>query len=112
MESEKKDGGLGGSIEFPLLADLNKKVASEYGVLADAGIALRGLFLINPEGAIMHSTINFLPVGRSTDEALRVLKAFQFVASNKGKVCPLDWNEDKLPMEASPEGMRKYLTQN
>ena len=110
VETKKEEGGLGGSLDYPLLADLNKSVARSYGVLADAGVALRGLFLINPEGIVMHATVNNLPVGRSAGEALRTLKAFQFVAKNDGQVCPADWDEGKETMAASPEGMRKYLT--
>jgi peroxiredoxin (alkyl hydroperoxide reductase subunit C) len=78
-------------------------------VKADAGVALRGLFLIDPNGVVMHATINNLPVGRSANEALRTLKAFQFVAANEGQVCPADWDEGKETMGASTEGMRKYL---
>lgn len=66
----RKDGGLGG-INYPLLADLTKKVSQDYGVLIDAGISLRGLFIIDPNGVVRQSTINDLPVGRSVDETLR-----------------------------------------
>jgi peroxiredoxin (alkyl hydroperoxide reductase subunit C) len=110
VETGKAAGGLGGSLEYPLLADFNKTIASSFGIVADAGVALRGLFLIDPTGVVMHATINNLPVGRSANEAMRTLKAFQFVASNDGQVCPADWDEGKETMEASPDGMRKYLT--
>jgi peroxiredoxin (alkyl hydroperoxide reductase subunit C) len=110
VETKKEEGGLGGSLDYPLLADLNKTVARDYGVLADAGVALRGLFLIDPNGTIMHATVNNLPVGRSASEALRTLKAFQFVASHDGQVCPADWDEGQDSMAASPDGMRKYLS--
>jgi peroxiredoxin (alkyl hydroperoxide reductase subunit C) len=73
------------------------------------GIALRGLFLINPDGVVMHSTINSLSVGRSVGEAMRVLKAFQFVSGHEGHVCPADWEEGKETMIADSEGMKKYL---
>ncbi|MEQ8766248.1 MAG: peroxiredoxin [Planctomycetota bacterium] len=110
VETKHEEGGLGGSLEYPLLADLNKRVAQSFGVLADAGVALRGLFLINPEGVVMHATINNLPVGRSANEALRTLKAFQYVASHDGEVCPADWDEGAETMKANPEGMRAYLS--
>lgn len=72
-------GGLG-SMQIPLIADLTKKISSDYGVLLEKdGIALRGLFLIDPKGIVRHITINDLPVGRSVNETLRVIKAFQFV---------------------------------
>ena len=110
VESKHEEGGLGGELNYPLLADLNKSTARDYGVLLEnAGIALRGLFLIDPEGVVMHATVNSLSVGRSVKEAIRVLKAFQFVTTNKGEVCPANWDEGEDTMEASPEGMRNYL---
>jgi peroxiredoxin (alkyl hydroperoxide reductase subunit C) len=78
--------------------------------MEDEGVALRGLFLINAEGVIMHATINSLSVGRSVTETMRVLKAFQFVSSNVGQVCPADWEEGKDAMVANSDGMKKYLT--
>ncbi|MHC4945309.1 MAG: peroxiredoxin [Planctomycetota bacterium] len=111
VDSKHEDGGLGGDLNYPLLADLNKATARDYGVLIDeAGVALRGLFLIDPNGIIMHSTINNLSVGRSVNEALRVLKAFQFVTSHEGEVCPANWEEGADTMKASPDGMKDYLS--
>ena len=92
-----------------LVADLKKEISRDYGVLFDDEVALRGLFLIDPEGTVMHATVNNLPVGRSAKEALRTLKAFQFVASNDGQVCPADWDEGDDTMGASSEGMQQYL---
>jgi len=111
VETKREDGGLGGSLNYPLLSDLNKATARDYGILmANDGVALRGLFLINRDGMIMHSTINSLSVGRSVSEAMRVLKAFQFVSTHDGQVCPADWEEGKDTMTADADGMRKYLT--
>jgi len=110
VDTKHEDGGLGGSLNFPLLADVKKEVANDFGVLLDEeGVALRGLFLIDPEGTVMHATINNLPVGRSAKEALRTLKAFQYVASHDGEVCPADWEEGDETMKASPEGMQEFL---
>jgi peroxiredoxin (alkyl hydroperoxide reductase subunit C) len=110
VESKREEGGLGGALNYPLLGDLTKNMSRAYGVLDEAaGIALRGSFLINPEGTIVSSTVNFLPVGRSAGEALRTLKAFQYVAAHSGEVCPADWDEGKDTMKADPESMRKYL---
>jgi peroxiredoxin (alkyl hydroperoxide reductase subunit C) len=79
----RKDGGLGG-VNIPLLSDKNHKISRDYGVLLEEdGVALRGLFLIDPEGTIRQITINDLPVGRSVDETIRLVDAFQFVE----KVC-------------------------
>jgi peroxiredoxin (alkyl hydroperoxide reductase subunit C) len=58
----------------------------------------------------MHATINSLSVGRSVTEAMRVMKAFQFVSSHEGQVCPADWEEGKDAMSANSDGMKKYLT--
>jgi peroxiredoxin 2/4 len=88
-EKSRKEGGIQG-LRYALLSDLNKTIASSYGVLADGGIALRGLFIIDPEGNCQHATINNLPVGRNVDETLRVLKAFQYVREF-GEVCPANW---------------------
>jgi peroxiredoxin (alkyl hydroperoxide reductase subunit C) len=110
VDTTREDGGLGGSLSYPLLSDLNKQTARDYSILMeDEGVALRGLFLINPDGIVMHSTINNLSVGRSVNEAKRVLKAFQFVTSNDGHVCPVDWEEGQDTMVAESEEMKKYL---
>jgi peroxiredoxin (alkyl hydroperoxide reductase subunit C) len=110
VDTKREDGGLGGSLNYPLLSDLNKVTARDYGILMeDEGVALRGLFLINPEGVIMHSTINSLSVGRSVTEAMRVMKAFQFVSSHEGQVCPADWEDGKDTMVANSDGMKEYL---
>jgi len=111
VDAKREDGGLGGGLNFPLLSDLNKATARDYAILSgNGGVALRGLFLINPEGMVMHATINNLSVGRSTSEALRVLKAFQFVSGHEGHVCPADWEEGKDTMLANSDGMKKYLS--
>ena len=111
VDTKREDGGLGGSLNYPLLSDLNKVTARDYGILMeDEGVALRGLFLISPEGVMMHSTINSLSVGRSVTEAMRVLKAFQFVSMHEGQVCPADWEEGKDSMTANSDGMKKYLS--
>lgn len=68
---------------------MTKKASEDYGVLVeDQGIALRGLFIIDPEGVVRHSVIHDLSVGRSVDETLRVLKALK-----TGGLCPIDWSE-------------------
>lgn len=87
----RKKGGLG-KMNFPIIADLTKSISEDYGVLLQgAGISLRGLFIIDPKGAVRQITINDLPVGRSVDETLRLVKAFQFVEEH-GEVCPAGWN--------------------
>jgi len=104
----KKQGGLGG-LKYPLLSDFTKKISSDYGVLLENdGIALRGLFLINPDGIVSHLSVNDLPVGRSVDETLRLLKAFQFVAQH-GEVCPANWQPESPTIKPDPTGSKEYF---
>lgn len=104
----RKQGGLGG-LNYPLLADFNKNISRDYGVLLeDAGIALRGLFLIDPEGVVKHMSVNDLPVGRSVEETLRLLKAFQFVEEH-GEVCPASWQPDSPTIKPDPSGSLEYF---
>ncbi|MCG5055379.1 MAG: peroxiredoxin [Myxococcales bacterium] len=107
----RKEGGIQG-VKIPLLADVTKEVSRAYDVLiedgADAGVALRGLFVIDPEGKLRHSTINDLPIGRSVDEALRVIQALRFHAEH-GDVCPADWKPGKDGMKADPKGSKAYF---
>ena len=87
----RTQGGLG-DIRYPLVADLNKDIARSYDVLLPGGVALRGLFLIDKTGVVRHQVVNDLPLGRSVDEALRMVMALQFFEKN-GEVCPADWKE-------------------
>ncbi|XP_055683832.1 peroxiredoxin [Lutzomyia longipalpis] len=98
---DRKAGGLG-KLHYPLLADLTKDISRDYGVLLEqAGISLRGLFIIDPNGILRQITVNDLPVGRSVDETLRLIKAFQFVEKH-GEVCPANWNPDTNPDTIKP----------
>jgi peroxiredoxin (alkyl hydroperoxide reductase subunit C) len=93
-----------------LVADLNKEISKKYGVLLEgAGIALRGLFLIDKAGVVRHSVVNDLPLGRSIPEALRVLEALQFVETH-GEVCPANWKPGEATMKADPVGSKEYFT--
>jgi len=104
----RKDGGLG-SVQFPLYSDKNHKLAKDYGVLIeDEGIALRGLFIIDPKGIIRQITINDLPVGRSVDETLRLLDAFQFT-EKYGEVCPANWNPGEPTIKDNPQDSKVYF---
>jgi alkyl hydroperoxide reductase subunit AhpC len=76
-----------GEIKYPLFSDITKEVSRAYGVLKeDSGIALRGLFIIDPEGILQYQLVHNLSVGRSVEETLRVLKALQ-----TGENCPVNW---------------------
>jgi len=103
-----KDGGIG-DIQFPLVADLSKNIARDYGVLFGDAVSLRGLFLIDKEGVVRHSTINDLPLGRNVDEAIRMVDALQFFEEN-GEVCPANWNKGDDGMKPSAEGVAEYLS--
>ena len=105
-----KQGGIG-DIQYPLVADLDKSISRQYGVLLDAGIALRGTFLIDREGVVRHAVINDLPLGRNTDEALRMVDALQFHEQH-GDVCPANWIEGKEAMTPTAAGVAEYLTKH
>jgi peroxiredoxin (alkyl hydroperoxide reductase subunit C) len=108
IKTSKKDGGLGGRLNYPLVADLTKQISRDYGVLIEEdGIALRGLFVIDPKGTVRQITVNDLPVGRSVDETLRLIKAFQYNEKH-GEVCPSDWQPGKPTMKDSPKGAKQF----
>ncbi|CAG0885026.1 unnamed protein product [Darwinula stevensoni] len=109
INTSRKQGGLGG-LKYPLLSDFSKTIARDYGVLLEgAGVALRGLFIINPEGILRQITVNDLPVGRSIDEVLRLVKAFQFTDQH-GEVCPANWTPDSPTIKPSPEKSKEYFS--
>src|SRR5262249_13181274 len=93
----RTEGGIG-QVAHPLIADLNKKIRADYDVLLPGGIALRGLFLIDKQGVVRHQVVNDLPLGRSVDEALRMVEALQFFEQH-GEVCPANWHEGKATIK-------------
>ncbi|GLB42898.1 putative C-terminal domain of 1-Cys peroxiredoxin [Lyophyllum shimeji] len=105
----RKEGGLGPDLKLPLIADRNMSISRDYGVLLeDEGIALRGLFIIDPKGILRQITVNDLPVGRSVDETIRLIKAFQFTDEH-GEVCPANWIEGAKTMKPDPKGSLEYF---
>ncbi|MYA91767.1 MAG: peroxiredoxin [Synechococcus sp. SB0663_bin_10] len=109
LQTDREAGGLG-DIAYPLVSDLNKTIARDYNVLdEEAGVAVRGLFIIDPDGVIMHATVNNLPVGRNVDETLRVLQAFQYIRSNPDEVCPADWTPGDPTMNPDPVKSKEYF---
>lgn len=108
VQTDRKEGGLG-DLKYPLVSDLKKEIASAYQVLSDEGVALRGLFIIDKEGVVQHSTINNLAFGRSVDETLRVLQAIQYVQNNPDEVCPAGWKPGDVTMKPDPEGSKEYF---
>ncbi|KAK2655436.1 hypothetical protein Ddye_008488 [Dipteronia dyeriana] len=109
VQTDRKSGGLG-DLNYPLISDVTKSISKSYGVLIpDQGIALRGLFIIDKEGVIQHSTINNLAIGRSVDETLRTLQALQYVQENPDEVCPAGWKPGEKSMKPDPKGSKEYF---
>ncbi|HYH55863.1 MAG TPA: redoxin domain-containing protein, partial [Anseongella sp.] len=120
----KEKGGIQG-VTYPLVADTAKTISTNFGVLAgeyeynDEGnltatgpmIAYRGLFLIDKEGTVQHQVVNNFPLGRSVNEALRILDALTHFEEN-GEVCPADWQQGEAAMEASFNGVTEYFSAN
>jgi len=104
----RNKGGLG-KMNIPMLADIGGQIATDFGVLKDSPkIANRGLFIIDGQGVVRSCIVNDLPVGRSVDEALRLVKAFQFTDKH-GEVCPANWDSGKPTMKADPVGSQDYF---
>lgn len=103
----RSQGGIG-EIAYPLVADLNKQIARDYDVLLDGGVALRGLFLIDCNGVVRHQVVNDLPLGRSVDEALRMVKALQYFERN-GEVCPADWKEGNRTIKPGVNESKEFF---
>ncbi|OIW12187.1 hypothetical protein TanjilG_28595 [Lupinus angustifolius] len=109
VQTDRKSGGLG-DLKYPLISDVTKSISKSYGVLIpDQGIALRGLFIIDKEGVIQHSTINNLGIGRSVDETKRTLQALQYVQENPDEVCPAGWKPGEKSMKPDPKLSKEYF---
>ena len=104
------DGGIG-QVQYPLVADLTKKIAKDYDVLINDSVALRGTFLIDQNAIVRHQIVNDLPLGRNIDEAIRMVDALKFFQEN-GEVCPAGWNKGKDGMKANAQGVASYLAKN
>ncbi len=124
LQTPKNHGGIEG-VKYPLVADANKTISNAYDVLNgefgvdDDGrltassemIAYRGLFLIDKNGAVRHQLVNDLPLGRSVDEALRLVDALTFFETH-GEVCPANWAPGKDGMKADHAGVAAYLSKH
>lgn len=109
LETPKSKGGIEG-IQYPLVADMDLEISKSYGVLkGDEGVSYRGLFLIDKEGIVRHMLINDLPLGRSVDEAMRMVKALQHY-EEYGEVCPAGWNEGEAAFKTNKEELNAYLS--
>ena len=109
IQTPRNEGGIG-DINYPLVSDLKREICQAYNVLNEDGEADRGLFIINPKGVIMHSTINKAPVGRNIDETLRILQAYQYVESHPDEVCPAGWTPGDKTMKEDPKGSKEYFS--
>src|SRR5690606_1538370 len=124
LQMPKNAGGIQG-VKYPIVADTNKTISMNYDVLAgdfdwnDEGemiangelIAYRGLFLIDREGKVRHQLVNDLPLGRSVDEALRIVDALQHLEEN-GEVCPANWVKGKEALTATHDRIADYLAKH
>jgi peroxiredoxin (alkyl hydroperoxide reductase subunit C) len=125
LNTEVNNGGIKG-VKFPLVADLTKTISENYDVLAgeydfdeESGlsvfkgepVAYRGLFFIDKQGVVRHQVVNDLPLGRSIDEAIRVVDAWQHF-EEFGEVCPADWKAGDEAMSPSHEGVADYLAKH
>lgn len=109
IQTDRKSGGVG-DLNYPLVSDIKKEISAAYNVLDPAaGIALRGLFIIDKDGDIQHATINNLAFGRSVDETLRTLLAIQHVQSHPDEVCPAGWQPGDQTMVPDPEKSKVYF---
>ncbi|NQV01395.1 MAG: peroxiredoxin [Bacteroidia bacterium] len=124
LNTEKNNGGIKG-VKYPIVADLSKTISANYDVLAGeyytnedgnlefegAPVAYRGLFLIDKQGVVRHQIVNDLPLGRSVDEAIRMVDALEFFEEN-GEVCPANWHKGDEGMKATAEGVASYLSKH
>jgi peroxiredoxin 2/4 len=100
-------GGIG-NVRYPMVADVRHLIARAYDVESAGGMAFRGSFLIDKSGVVRHQVVNDLPLGRNIDEMLRMVDALQFTEKH-GEVCPAGWTQGHEGMQASTEGVAKYL---
>ena len=109
IQTDRKAGGVG-ELRYPLVSDLKKEISAAYNVLDPAaGVALRGLFIIDKEGIIQHATINNLAFGRSVDETLRTLQAIQYVQAHPDEVCPANWQPGQRTMNPDPVKSKEFF---
>jgi peroxiredoxin (alkyl hydroperoxide reductase subunit C) len=103
-------GGIG-QVGYTLAADMAHDICKAYDVESDGGVAFRGAFLIDNNGMVRSQIVNDLPLGRNMDELIRLVDALQFHEEH-GEVCPAGWNKGDKGMDASPDGVASYLSEN
>jgi peroxiredoxin (alkyl hydroperoxide reductase subunit C) len=124
LNLERNKGGIKG-VKYPIVSDITKTISANYDVLAGeyysgengnlefegGAVAFRGLFLIDKQGIVRHQVVNDLPLGRSVEEAIRMVDALQFFEEN-GEVCPADWHKGDEGMKATADGVASYLSKH
>ena len=109
LNTPKSKGGIQG-VEYPIVSDLNKTISKDYDVLVEgAGIAYRGLFLLDKDHVVRHQVVNDLPLGRNVSETLRMVDALQFTEKH-GEVCPANWSQGAKSMKPTQEGLEEFFT--
>ena len=110
-ETSVNNGGIG-RVQFPMIADVKHEIMDAYDVAhPEAGVAMRGSFLIDKDGIVQHQQINNLPLGRNVDEMIRLVDALQFTEEH-GEVCPAGWNKGDEGMKPDADGVADYLSKH
>jgi peroxiredoxin (alkyl hydroperoxide reductase subunit C) len=108
LNTPKSKGGIQG-VAYPIVSDLNKTISADYDVLVDgAGIAYRGLFLLDKDHVVRHQVVNDLPLGRNVSETLRMVDALQFTEKH-GEVCPANWSQGDKSMKPTQDGLEEFF---
>lgn len=108
LNTPKSKGGIEG-VGYPIVSDLNKTISADYDVLVEnAGIAYRGLFLLDKDHVVRHQVVNDLPLGRNVSETLRMIDALQFTEKH-GEVCPANWNTGDKSMKPTQDGLEDFF---
>lgn len=108
LNTPKSKGGIKG-VGYPIVSDLNKTISMDYDVLVEgAGIAYRGLFLLDKDHVVRHQVVNDLPLGRNVSETIRMIDALQFTEKH-GEVCPANWNQGDKSMTPTQDGLEAFF---
>lgn len=108
INTDRKKGGIG-DLNYPLLSDKNMSIARSYGVLdEDTGVPFRGLFIIDGSQNLRQIIVNDMPIGRSVDEALRLVQAIQNYETN-GNVCPVNWKPGSKTIVPEPAASLEFF---
>ena len=126
LNTSKDNGGIEG-VTYPILADTNRNLSSQLGILdlknetydeqtgvvtvEGDNVTYRATYLLDEDGVVFHEGVNHMPVGRNVNEFLRMIDAYAHVQKH-GEVCPANWEEGKTAMNANRAGVAEYLAAN